>query len=125
MCEIVSFDLAKKLKEKGFTTANTDWCYLDGELVQVKKYVNISPYEYAPTISQVLKWLREKYIQINIGCYCDNFGEHKYTYWNYEIIDIENAKVIYKFDNKQCMLEFESYEEVAITGVKYVLNNLI
>ena len=30
----------EKFTNKGFKTENTDWCYLDGDLVQVKKYIN-------------------------------------------------------------------------------------
>lgn len=119
--EAVSFEIAKKLKEKGFKTENTNWCYLDGDLVQVNKYINISPYEYAPTISQVLKWLREeKLILIGLS-----------PMQEYDVEEtIEWCAVVYKAD-KQGGLSFkeevyyESYEQAAIAGIEYVLNNLI
>ena len=134
--EIVLFDLAQKLEEKGYPQhwSNDDYiveneyednfevgCYYDRCLIP-EHIATIA----APSISQVLKWLREeKKIHINICFYGDKIGNYEYTYWNYEIINIHNGKIIYKFDNKQCMLEFECYEEVAITGIKYVLDNLI
>lgn len=146
--EAVSFDLAKKLKEKGFiiptkdiigmynelgvfhtltTSADYEKCADGTKYRCYYDYEDFDEYDYiAPTISQVLKWLREeKNIHINIDFYSDKISDNEYTYWSYRIIDMNNGKIIYKFDNKQCMLEFESYEEVAITGVEYVLNNLI
>ena len=94
--DFVSFDLAKKLKEKGFTcqhpiamyneigdfctlTTSADFqtspsgykcrCYYD--------YDDFDEYDFiAPTISQVLKWLfDEKQLFVNIDCnICDKFG---------------------------------------------------
>ena len=117
--EIVLFDLAQKLKEKGFKTENTDWCYLDGDLVQVKKYINISPYEYAPTISQVLKWLREEkkiHIEILIG----RFG------WYYEIaFDINENDGLYEFYMDYPLEHYKTYEQAALAGIQYTLDNLI
>ena len=141
--EIVSFEIAQKLKEKGFYYKCFATYDKDGMLgynyVQPEKNCAIGFDDClcannienngcidAPTISQVLKWLREeKNIHINIDFYSDKISDNEYTYWSYRIIDMNNGKIIYKFDNKQCMLEFESYEEVAITGVEYVLDNLI
>lgn len=112
----VSFDLAKKLKEKGFKTENTDWYYLDGDLVQVKKYINISPYEYAPTISQVLKWLRkEKCLHIEI---VHIFSEE--TLWDFEVAHIGSYERWWS--NREL---FNTYDKAALAGVNYCLENLI
>ena len=117
MCEIVSFDLAKKLKEKGFKTENTNWCYLDGDLVQVKKYVNISPYEYAPTISQVLKWLREeKKIFIDIHTSIDLNGKEHFSYYI-----IHN-----KVSIREGYTDFDwKFEQAALASISWTLDNLI
>ena len=110
----VPFEIAKKLEEKGFKTKNTDWCYLDGDLVQVKKYVNISPYEYAPTISQVLNWLREK----NIHLYTDIDNEG----WFFEIKCLKTRFMI----NTDFFKRYSTYELAALAGIEYVIdNNLI
>ena len=112
--EIVLFDLAQKLKEKGFTTENTNWYYLNGELVKAKKYVNISPYEYAPTISQVLKWLREEKGWVVIVKLYETDG------WYYFFQDMKGECYITGTD-----YHFDSYEQAAIAGIEYVLDNLI
>lgn len=139
--DFVTIEIAKKLEEKGFkekcltyydvndnvgllyNTQYTDYmlpcqytdllqCHNTGE-------AEIQPdnSDYcvdAPTISQVLKWLREeKKIAINIEFI-------PYT-WQYKIIDMS-------FDRRfePCGITiFSDYEEAAITGIEYVLNNLI
>ena len=117
MCEFVNFSIAKKLKEKGFKTENTNWCYLDGNLVQVKKYINISPYEYAPTISQVLKWLREeKGWIIVVRLYSTNGW-----YW---FIQDKNGE-LKSSHLASCDDCFATYELAALAGVNYCLDNLI
>ena len=72
MKDFVPFVIAKKLEEKGFKIqGGFQYLYYNEELVKVCDYCNISPYEYAPTISQVLKWLREeKKISIEPTIHC-------------------------------------------------------
>ena len=111
----VSFEIAKKLKEKGFKTENTDWCYLDGDLVQVKKYINISPYEYAPTISQVLKWLREKDIMVEIPVDLGDNGVWQFTF------RIQTKE----FYDRATKDDYTSYESAALAGIEHVIDNLI
>jgi hypothetical protein len=121
MEDFIPYELAKKLEEKGFKTENTNWCYLDRNLVQVKKYVNISPYEYAPTISQVLKWLREeKKIYIAIDLWFSGYAAMIYTG-----ISKENNNFNWKdFYNDQD--RYETAEQAALAGIEYVIdNNLI
>ena len=118
--EICGFEIAKKLKEKGFKTENTNWCYLDGNLVQVKKYINISPYEYAPTISQVLKWLREKK-KIHLIVEISDSGWY-YTYYSnirWKGDRLKSDKYFTSFKTNS------SYELAAIAGINYVIDNLI
>jgi hypothetical protein len=151
--EVITFEIAKKLKEKGFDykclfvynkeqiinpevvktfgELSDDGYYeltkdgggeLDWDFVYVNNYQLIQyrdviiPREMikAPTISQVLKWLREeKKIAINI--------EFIPYVWQYKILDMS-------FENRfePCGLTlFSNYEEAAITGIEYVLDNLI
>lgn len=59
--ETVSFDLAKKLKEKGFDkyccrAYSEIGCFNDTDTYKYSEEF----YCYAPQISQVLKWLREE-----------------------------------------------------------------
>lgn len=50
---------------------------------------------------------------------------NKYTYWSFSITNIETGDVIYSehafIDDKR----FDSYEQVAIAGIEYFLENLI
>ena len=132
--DFVTYELAVKLKEKGFDEPCFGWYYPsevcgfdykttvvfnNGEyrgsnykdmLVSHKdeKYID------APTISQVLKWLREeKKIAINI--------EYIPYVWQYKIFDISFED---RF-NPYGLTLYSNYEEAALDGIKYVLDNLI
>lgn len=143
MEDFVSFEIAKKLKEKGFN----EFCYMyfdiEGKLYQVEEYdamnsgitisslliKNICKWAVmdctAPTISQVLKWLRKEkdiYVQIE---YINN--EH----FGSVIIRCSTGGVIasYKDDkfhySDSETLSREKYEQAALAGVEYVIDNLI
>ena len=119
MCETVSFDLAKKLKEKGFNHktrcgflppikfvheafTDTDWCAKNGYP--------------APTISQVLKWLREeKRIEVN-ACW-DNFDAK----WIGYASEMEKPDLVGYYTS----IDYDSYEEAAIASINWTLDNLI
>lgn len=133
MENFVTFEIAKKLKEKGFRekcllhyestgglysnsidtydcpNQELDYsdflkCYNDGNSIGLID---------TPTISQVLKWLRdEKHIHI-----CTDFD--KDMNWFYQI-------AIYgSMDTTAHDYGFKSYEEADLAGIEYVLNNLI
>ena len=138
MEDFVTFELAKKLKEKGFNEIcfnyyeplkhcinqiNTPWTNKIGEPFGVIT---------APTIFQVLKWLRREkglFVTINIGyCYETDVKPfptnpkmepilkgYYYGIWELDNLNDKNAHSEY----------FESPELAAIAGIKYVLDNLI
>ena len=117
--DIVPFDLAKKLKEKGFD-CKTRYGYLPpmSSLLEAFCDTNWSAKNgySAPTISQVLKWLRnEKKIFINVDVRTN-------LEWYYEVWNIKGklsvlGNVPYNKNN--------SYEQAAIAGIEYVVENLI
>lgn len=117
MEDFVPYELAVKLKEKGFNIQkHSNYLYYNGELVEVKNHYNISPYEIAPTISQVLKWLREeKKIFILIDVRMD-------LSWYYEIWGIEIS-----LHPLGCVpyQKHQSYEQATLAGIEYVIDNLI
>lgn len=133
MEDFVPYDLYLKLKEKGFDTKKyINYLYYNEDLVKVKDHYNISPYEYAPTISQVLKWLRvEKKIYVepcilaDADIDADGKVINEYTYWSFSVTHIETGDMIYfeyeRIDDKR----FDSYELAAIAGIEYVIDNLI
>lgn len=131
--DFVDFNLSKKLKEKGFreecfaryncsdksyfcinsyhpNTESIFYCYNNDEDLG-RFYID------APTISQVLKWLREKK-----NIYCLPWFEQGIDMWFYAI-----CKPISGCDFPEFMSEsdYNTYEQAAIAGIEYVLDNLI
>ena len=136
--DFITYELAVKLKEKGFN----DECHAYYE--PLKHCLNLSRVfktnslaeNYncitAPTIYQVLKWLREKkkiFVAINIG-YCYESDEipfptnHKMEPilrgYYYGIWELDNLN-----DKNTCSEYFEDYEQAALAGIEYVIDNLI
>lgn len=64
-----------------------------------------------PTISRVLKWLREeKKYYISIGYNGD---------YSYEIVGIEDGEFVAAED------DYNTHEEAALAGIEYLLDNVI
>lgn len=117
----VPFEIAKKLKEKGFRE-KCMWHYYD-DTKDIYKSSSPQCYNYggntsdAPTISQVLKWLRdEKYIHIIIDFF--TYIDTNKTYWYYSVKDIKDgvSYTNYMYKGKK------SYENSALAGIEYVLD---
>lgn len=126
MEDFVTFETAKKLKEKGFPQKffgkyemqgacyiDDGRFYIDGCTTEVEKAYT------APTISQVLKWLREEkeidIILYPIFLYNENNREREYG------IEIHAPQL-----NKPIHLDyFKEWEKGAVVGIEYVLDNLI
>ena len=146
--DFVTFELAKKLKEKGFDMACIyAYCEKGGWNSYTQKHEPITyilrtdgnPFgsyytgknwnkEYktnknkiqcsAPTISQVLKWLRdEKKIHIMMATY-SHYPNNTHN-WGYEIINLQT----YTCEHYNC--RFNSYEDAALAGIEYVIDNFI
>ena len=142
MENFVPFEIAKKLKEKGFTCQYPIAMYNElGRFHALYTSADHNPniksvfgnreyYDYndfdendfiAPTISQVLKWLREeKLILIGLSPMQEYDGNEM----------IEWCSTIYKADKQGGMswieeFYYESYEQAALAGIEYVLDNLI
>lgn len=132
MNDFVPFELAVKLKEKGFPqrpdyfnySSYYDW---DG-LRKIHSLSNASVWfdpnisrdniYFAPTISQVLKWLRDKFfLHISQKPYSCEDG----LMWMYEIRKF-NKNIVFVIANKTGFVE---EEQAAIAGIEYVLDNLI
>jgi hypothetical protein len=129
MEDFVTFEIAKKLKEKGFKQGYNTFGYqlVFSDENTIKYISNIGAYEteyfginvLCPTISQVLKWLRdEKKIHVAIDI-MKAYPEAKLIYWGYNIVLIDKYEV-YHFEWNS-----NSYEEAALAGIEYVLDNLL
>lgn len=144
--DFVTFEMAKRLKEKGFPqrpdyfnySSYYDWDglrkihTLSNSSVWFDPNINRENIYFAPTISQVLKWLRkEKKIHIEPCILADGDTDADgkiityYTYWSFSIISIESGKMIYYEYEYMNDRRFDSFEEAALVGIEYTLDNLI
>lgn len=128
--EFIPFEIAKRLNDIGYPQYNSYKSYFIGDdekrYVEIVSLINRSKNTEdfhliaAPTISQVLKWLRdEKYIFIEITVDVND----KFNYY-FEIYKKGNDTWEYIGQNDTYDY-FEMYEEAALAGVKYTLDNLI
>lgn len=134
--EFVSFETSKKLKEKCFKeqclayySPDSDFYYnasCGGDVQDAFKSFNSHPNLICgkrvdvPTISKVLKWLRkEKEIDIAINPiikYDDNLN--RIREYNCDIFAP-------RWNKPYCTDYYDSYEQAAMVGIKFVLDNLI
>lgn len=130
--EFVSFEIATKLKEKGYPqspdyfnySSYYDW---DG-LRKIHSLCNASVWfdsnisrdniYFAPTISQVLKWLREQHsIHVSTKPYPCEDG----AMWLYEIRKFNKYISIVEANKTG----FTREEHAALAGIEHVLDNMI
>lgn len=127
--DLIPFELAKKLKEKGYPQQCGDDAYiLEDEYEEFEvgslEFIPLIPEHLqtvvAPTISQVLKWLREEK-KIHI------FSEIASMGWYYTIypkIRIKDGKL--KTGNTIIDRDASNtYDEAILAGIEYALDNLI
>lgn len=123
MSDFVKFELAQKLKEKGFSLEKTEiYGKFDNDgLFHSQLYFNyIETMDcdeiIAPTISQVLEWLRKEK-KIHIG-----FGYSPRKKWRYVVMYMDD-----RFYNRPTLAVdgFLKFEQAALAGIEYSLDNLI
>ena len=110
----VDFELAKKLKEKWFREKVNAYYGKHENIFEVHPSLDMNDCYYscsAPTISQVLKWLREqKKMYLEIFLY-----NGTYSYFVKSITQICKDDLFHKCLNKDTANEeYTSYEEAAI-----------
>ena len=109
--DFAPFELAVKLKEKGFPQDVFIGYDEFGTLCIGDEHSIVCA---SPTISQVLKWLREEkkmHIQILFTCPPNK--------WEYITVKTINNEL------RGMCATFTSYEQAAVAGIEYVLDNLI
>ena len=146
MEDFVTFEIAKKLKEKGFDCKYPFAMYdEDGDFYPLftscdededsncifgkrmyygyDDFIGDKDAVIAPTISQVLKWLREdKKIHICIDIYDDGWFFDIASFYK-EDTGVYEIKLPYK--SSKVTPDYDSFEQAALAGIEYVLNNLI
>lgn len=127
MEDFVPFEIAKKLKEKRFPQHITDEAYIIdnygedeydiGERVQIPLIPDYMDDVAAPTISQVLKWLREEKNIFVVTFIADDSD----TPLTYEI-----------YMGTECLLThhgeyftLQEWDKCNLVGIEYVIDNLI
>lgn len=132
MEDFVTFEIAKKLKEKGFIgNGNIGCCFgfyceegldinivyddLDNSELLCNEYLR-------PSISQVLKWLRkEKELHIE---FIANASGYWYIVSHTPRRGCSNLYRCYDGGTNDAG-EWDDYEQCALSAIKYVLDNLI
>ena len=130
MEDFVTYEIAVKLKEKGFNDECNAYyeplkhCLNLSRVLQTNSLTENYNCITAPTISQVLKWLREvKGIDVlpqrgHINL--DNNGKVT-RYYNVNIYF--ERRFACTLDNDE--QDYSPYEQAALAGIEYVIDNLI
>ena len=120
MEDFVPFELAKKLEGLGFDESSLFFYREDDEdkcvhCVDTNQPLIDAKITIAPTISQVLKWLRdEKKLHISI-----EYGYAEIPIWDFEI------RLIGNYGRWWTDETYSSYEQAILAGIEYALDNLI
>ena len=119
--EIVDFNLAKKLKDKGFNWFCSHYyrtkCKDLFLIIPSEDWSNTKERINAPTISQVLKWLREEkkiYVMIDRSFSVENS-------WHYVICNNDDFEHLIQQES----IPNRTWEQAALAGIEYVINYLI
>mgnify|MGYP003290607471 CR=1 FL=1 len=133
MSDFVNFKLAQKLKDKGYPQHIAEDAYIIdnygeekyniGDRLPIPFVPDYMADVAAPTISQVLKWLRdEKKIHICIDIYDDGWFFDIASFYK-EDTGVYEIKLPYK--SSKVTPDYDSFEQAALAGVNYCLENLI
>lgn len=130
----VDFSLAVKLKEKGYPQVKENTLAMyneDGEWFSLAKTLDDFEYSFedfddrdcvCPTISQVLKWLREeKKIYVSILPLATHSTINKVAFY-YLIEYNSTGEAMTSIEQDNFCVE---WKDAAIAGIEYVLDNLI
>lgn len=125
MEDFVTFETAKKLKEKGFNWKVNAYYGKHENIFDVHPAMDMNDCEYrcsSPTISQVLKWLRdEKKLYLSIEPHLTDFSSTEIM-WIWDALYINSDC---KFQWHDGEFGFDSYEKAAVSAIEYVIDNLI
>lgn len=144
MEDFVNLEIAKKLKEKGFKNncigyydyAGKFHYNYESDISNKEIYFCHNRYDNiwhrdlidAPTISQVLKWLRDTHKLFVSPCviadYQDDFHRDT-TYWSFIVANVESGDSIYREYERVAEKRYDTYEQAALAGIEYVLDDLI
>lgn len=126
--EFVSYELSKKLKEKGYPQVekNTlamyseygEWFSLAPTIDEEYSFGDFDEHDYVcPTTSQVLEWFRKDF---GINLYAIKNSSGKYL-WQHDACYVNEEYEREAWGGYSC----PTWEETILEGIEYVLDNLI
>ena len=142
MEDFVHFEISKKLKEKGFPQSPDYFNYsnyydwdglrkihsLSNESAWYDPNISRDNIYFAPTISQVLQWMRkETKIHITANMHQDESEDadgrivDEWCFWNWDVQSCISGNFLQDGDDTQ----YETYESATLAGIEYVIENLI
>lgn len=122
--EIVTLEIAKELKDKGFREKAYAYYGKNEHCFIVHPAMDMNDTEYrctAPTISQVLRWLREEhklFVAINLG----------FDGYNYAVDRITRILKDGRMEFQSCIAcgyKYATYEHCALGAIERILDNLM
>ena len=123
--DFVTYELAVKLKEKGFREKVNAYYGKHENIFEIHPALDMNDADYgasAPTISQVLKWLRnEKKIYISILPFATHSTINKVAFY-YLINYNSTGETMEGIEQNVYCAE---WKDAAFAGIEYVLDNLI
>ena len=120
MEDFVTFEIAVKLKEKGFREKVNAYYGKYENIFNIHPALDMNDADYrasAPTISQVLKWLRKEKKIICLP-HIEPFKEN----WFFYVVILPQPS---DFPEYMYSINYNTYEQAALAGIGYVLDNLI
>lgn len=124
--DYVPFELAKKLKEKGFSmSSNLRYAVYNKENMVSERILYWNRFKHeplAPTIPQVLKWLREeKEIYIDVASFPTYVTKNRVEF----AVIVKHDSDGYDMKEIEMAQTFSEWNEAALVGIEHVVNNLI
>lgn len=136
----VSFGLAKKLKEKGFSEECRTYYMAGGKFTHLGKFkfstpnivVDGEPCYLAPTLQMSMAWLREKHllhVYAEYKCFCDGMKQKPKPYYHW--VPFIKPLPHCKYQSAQNKVYFEldiycdTYEEACETAIEYALDKIL
>ena len=122
--DFVSLKLAKKLKERGFMYSTETIYFEDGGIgiyTGCNKTLDSNLFP-RPTIPQVLKWLREeKKIYIDIPSFPTYANKDRVAF----AVIVKHGSDGYSMKEYESSQSYSKWDETALVGIEYALDNLI
>lgn len=125
--DYVSFEVAKLLKEKGFSNANCFYSYMENGGTKVTHWENELNLYPKPTLQTAMKWLRETHgIEVIVDV-C-KVGEDHRTMYAWTPVAVKEDRLEYPVSQTDGTVFgglCDGYGQAVEKGIEYCLENLV